>query len=244
MQIQAKLCHTEPNRCIVRVSGWLGGEPLGSALGEGPTAESAEDRALERLITRLSNKKLHSDGVDLDEIEHTQSIAIDNKKLKKKENQQVDEHSPSEAIKKMSTLKHLHDTQKDPEDWSDELAAIDHELQRIGWEREEEMFYLERCFGYASRHRITRYSDLTSFLNQLKEIKPGEGPNQSGKPSPRADLLNQCDKVLEKLKWNPEQARSYLQEQLKVRSRQQLNDQELLKFIMLLEAELKTVKQS
>ena len=120
------------------------------------------------------------------------------------------------------------------------IRPRNHELQRIGWDREQEMLYLERCFGHASRHRITRYSDLTAFLNQLKLIKAGEGPNQAGKPIRRADLLNQCDQVLEKLSWPPEQARRYLQEQLKVRSRQQLNDQQLLSFNMLLEAELMT----
>ncbi len=241
MRVQADLCHTEPNRCIVKVTGWHGDDPLGSALGEGPTAESAEDRALERLIKRLANKQTHTNGVDSDEIQQTEYDSVKNRnKYKKKEYQEIEESSPSDTITQMSTLENQIDAQKDPEDWSDELAAIDHELKRIGWDRDQEMLYLERCFGHPSRHRITRYSDLTSFLNQLKEINPGEGPNQACKPIRRADLLKQCDQVLEKLRWTSEQARRYLQEKLKVRSRQQLNDQQLINFNMLLESELTT----
>ncbi len=237
MRIQAKLCHTEQNRCIVQVSGWDGDDPLGSALGEGATAESAEDRALERLIKRLAHKKPHTNAVDSDEILESQSNPITNREFKRLQYQQDDENSASVEKTQMSTLESQVDTQKDPEDWSDELAAIDHELKRIGWDRKQEMLYLERCFGHASRHRITQYSDLTSFLNQLKEIKTGESPNQACQPIRRADLINQCDQVLEKLRWTPEQARKYLKEQLKVRSRQQLNDQQLLSFNKLLEAE-------
>ncbi|WP_231906072.1 hypothetical protein [Prochlorococcus sp. MIT 1306] len=146
-------------------------------------------------------------------------------------------HQPNN-IEQLSTSEHQVYNQMDPEDWSDELAAIDHELQRVGWDRDQEMLYLQKCFGHSSRHRITRYSELNSYLNQLKELKPGEGPNEAGKPLRRTDLLNQCDQLLEKLRWTPEQGRRYLQEQLKARSRQQLNDQQLLSFNMLLEAEL------
>ena len=81
MQIQVKLCHTDPNRCIVHVSGWQGGEPLGSALGEGPTAESAEDRALGRLIQRLTNKTSHLNDSDLVETQETDSDSSTNKRL-------------------------------------------------------------------------------------------------------------------------------------------------------------------
>ena len=243
MQIQVKLCHTDPNRCIVHVSGWQGGEPLGSALGEGPTAESAEDRALGRLIQRLANKTSHPNDSDLVETQETQSDASTNERLITVPFQKDEQNYQPKNTEQLSTSEHQVDAQTDPEDWSDELAAIDHELQRIGWDREEEMLYLQKCFGHSSRHRITRYSDLTSFLNQLKGLKPGEDPNEASQPLRRTDLLSQCDQLLEKLRWTPEQGRRYLQEQLKARSRQQLNDQQLLSFNMLLEAELITNRQ-
>ncbi len=240
MQIQVKLCHTDPNRCIVHVSGWQGGEPLGSALGEGATAESAEDRALGRLIQRLANKRSYLNDSDLVETQENESDASTNKRLIRVPFQKDEENHQPKNTEQLSTSEHQVDAQTDPEDWSDELAEIDHELQRIGWDRGQEMFYLQKCFGHSSRHRITRYSDLTSYLNQLKELKPGAGPNEAAKPLRRTDLLNQCDQLLEKLRWTPEQGRRYLQEQLKARSRQQLNDQQLLSFNMLLEAELIT----
>ena len=243
MQIQVKLCHTDPNRCIVHVSGWQGGEHLGSALGEGPTAESAEDRALGRLIQRLANKTSHLNDSDLVETQETKTDASTNKRLIRVPFQKDEQNHQPKNTEQLSTSEHQVDAQTDPEDWSDELAAIDHELQRIGWDREQEMLYLQKCFGHSSRHRITRYSELNAYLNQLKELKPGEGPNEAGKPLRRTDLLNQCDQLLEKLRWTPEQGRRYLQEQLKARSRQQLNDQQLLSFNMLLEAELITNRQ-
>ena len=243
MQIQVKLCHTDPNRCIVHVSGWEGGEPLGSALGEGPTAESAEDRALGRLIQRLANKTSHLNDSDLVETQETKTDASTNKRLIRVPFQKDEQNYQPKNTEQLSTSEHQVDAQTDPEDWSDELAAIDHELQRIGWDREQEMLYLQKCFGHSSRHRITRYSELNSYLNQLKELKPGEGPNEAGEPLRRTDLLNQCDQLLEKLRWTPEQGRRYLQEQLKARSRQQLNDQQLLSFNILLEAELITNRQ-
>ncbi len=243
MQIQVKLCHTDPNRCIVHVSGWQGGEPLGSALGEGPTAESAEDRALGRLIQRLANKTSPLNDSDLVETQEAESNASTNKRLIRVPFQKDEQNHQPNNTEQSSTSEHQVDALTDPEDWSDELAAIDHELQRVGWDREQEMLYLQKCFGHSSRHRITRYSDLTSFLNQLKELKAGEGPNEAGKPLRRTDLLIQCDQLLEKLRWTPEQGRRYLQEQLKARSRQQLNDQQLLSFNMLLEAELISNRQ-
>ncbi len=67
----------------------------------------------------------------------------------------------------------------DPDDWSEELTAIDFELKRIGWTREQERQYLERAFGHGSRHRLTRYADLVAFLRQLRQIQPGDTPDQS-----------------------------------------------------------------
>ena len=89
MQIQVKLCHTDPNRCIVHVSGWQGGEPLGSALGEGPTAESAEDRAVGRLIQRLANKTSLLNDSDLVETQETKTDASTNKRLITENNSKI-----------------------------------------------------------------------------------------------------------------------------------------------------------
>ena len=53
MQIRAELCHVDTLRCIVRVEAWHDGSLQGSALGEAATAEDAEERALQRMNSRL-----------------------------------------------------------------------------------------------------------------------------------------------------------------------------------------------
>jgi len=50
----------------------------------------------------------------------------------------------------------------DPEDWSDELAALEVQLQRLGWQREQESIYLQRAYGHPSRSRLTSYGDLVA----------------------------------------------------------------------------------
>ena len=123
----------------------------------------------------------------------------------------------------------------DPDDWSEELTAIDFEIKRIGWVREQERQYLERAFGHASRHRLTRYADLVAFLRQLRQFPPGESPEQAAVPIRRSDLITQGDQMLSNLGWSGEQARAFLQNHLNSTTRQQLSDEQLLQFNMLLE---------
>ena len=126
----------------------------------------------------------------------------------------------------------------DPEDWSDELAAIDLQLQRIGWDRDQERVYLTRAFGHGSRHKLTRYADLVAFLKRLESLSPGSLADQTPVPVRRSDLLGQCDQLIQQLSWSAEQGKKLLQEHLGVDSRQQLSDEQLLKFNMILEGEL------
>jgi hypothetical protein len=126
----------------------------------------------------------------------------------------------------------------DPDDWSEELTAIDFELKRIGWNRDQERQYLERAFGHGSRHRLTRYADLVAFLRQLRQIQPGESPDQCAVPILRSDLISQGDQMLLKLGWTGEQARTFLQKTLNSISRQHLSDEQLLQLNMLLEEQI------
>ena len=123
----------------------------------------------------------------------------------------------------------------DPEDWSEELTSIDLELKRIGWGREQEQQYLERAFGHASRHRLTRYADLVAYLRQLRQLQQGDQPEQSSVPIRRSDLITQGDAMLKQLNWSGDQARTFLNQHLQANSRQQLSDEQLLQFNMLLE---------
>jgi hypothetical protein len=126
----------------------------------------------------------------------------------------------------------------DPEDWSAELARLDLALQRLGWGREEEGRYLQRAFQLPDRNRLTTYADLKAYLEAVEALEPGTDPAEAAVPLRRRDLLAQCDQLLERLGWDRDRARGFLQKQLGVPSRLRLSDQQLLEFNMRLEEEL------
>lgn len=126
----------------------------------------------------------------------------------------------------------------DPEDWSGELAQLDLELRRLGWQREQEATYLERAFGHPSRSRITTYADLIAYLQALQAMEAGAEPETVPVPLRRRDLLSQCDALLIQLAWDANQGRRFLEQHFQLSSRQQLSDTQLLQFNMLLEETL------
>ena len=126
----------------------------------------------------------------------------------------------------------------DPEDWSSELLHLDRELQRLQWGRAEEEVYLQRAFGHPSRNRLTSYADLLAYLRAVEALGSPADPATAAVPMRRQDLLSQCDALLRQLGWPRERARQFLERQLQVSSRQQLSDQDLLQFNLLLEGEL------
>ena len=126
----------------------------------------------------------------------------------------------------------------DPDDWSDELAELDVQLQRIGWDRNQEGQYLQRAFGHPSRNRLTAYADLVSYLRCLRHLPSGSDPGGAPVPLRRKDLLEQCDQLLRSLQWDASRGRQLLEQQFQLSSRQQLSDEQLLQFNMLLEEAL------
>jgi len=249
MQVRAELCHVDTLRCIVRAAAWNGELCVASCLGEAASAEEAEDRARQRLQERLA-------GGDAVTREAPAPTPASSQPRVSEPNPQsapvrtsvataqpvaVDQSMASEKQPITPALDPPSETPTDPEDWSEELTAIDLELKRIGWGRDQERIYLERAFGHASRHRLTRYADLVAYLRQLRQLQPQEKPDQAHIPIRRSDLISQGDQMLKKLGWKAEQARAFLQEQLQASSRQQLTDEQLLQFNMLLEEQaLKT----
>ena len=247
MQVRAELCHVDTLRCIVRAAAWNGELCVASCLGEAASAEEAEDRARQRLQERLAG------GVAITReapapmppeprvSEPSPQPAPLRKSVATAQPVAVEQSSASEKQPITPALDPPSETPTDPEDWSEELTAIDLELKRIGWGRDQERIYLERAFGHASRHRLTRYADLVAYLRQLRQLQPQEQPDQAHIPIRRSDLISQGDQMLKKLGWKAEQARAFLQEQLQASSRQQLTDEQLLQFNMLLEEQaLKT----
>jgi hypothetical protein len=112
------------------------------------------------------------------------------------------------------------------------------EMQRLGWDRDQEGLFLERAFGHPSRNRLTSYADLLAYLRAVEALSAPADPAAAAVPMRRQELLSQCDGLLRQLGWPTERARQFLESQLQVSSRQQLSDQDLLQFNLLLEGEL------
>ena len=253
MQTRAELCHVDTLRCVVRVEAWVEEHLIGSSLGEAATAEEAEDRAMARLRSRWPGEDAGSStpAAPVDKRSIVRSSENISAESQLKPDLQVAEEAPaqpkatSEAkpTSEQSTIPSESptlpsETPTDPEDWSEELTAIDLEIKRIGWTREQEQSYLTRAFGHGRRHKLTRYADLVGYLRQLRLMQAGETPDQAPVPIRRGDLIQQGDQMLNMLKWSSEEARGFLQKQMNASSRQQLSDEQLLEFNMLLEEKM------
>lgn len=253
IQFQVRLVHAESGNRVVEVRALRGSTPLGSALGEAANAEEAEQRALDRLLSRLgpleeppaSNTLITADTsapAPLTTPAAEPPASGQGTRLPSSPVLRPAANSPPRAGPATTTPAApppaAADPPADPEDWSSELARLDLELRRLGWSREQEGEYLQRAFSHPSRSRITSYTDLKSYLDVLEGLPPGAEPASSPVPLRRRDLLVQSDQLLVALGWKGEQARQFLEQQLGASSRQQLNDSKLLHFNMLLEGEL------
>jgi hypothetical protein len=253
IQFQVRLVHAESGNRVVEVMALRGSTPLGSALGEAANAEEAEQRALDRLLSRLgplvelsaSNTPIPADTSPPAPVTTPAAEAPasgQGTRLPSAPVLRPATNSPPRAGPGTTTPAAPPPAAAappaDPEDWSSELARLDLELRRLGWSREQEGEYLQRAFSHPSRSRITSYTDLKSYLDILEGLPPGAEPASSPVPLRRRDLLVQSDQLLVALGWQGEQARQFLEQQLGASSRQQLNDSKLLHFNMLLEGEL------
>ena len=239
MQIRAELCHVDTLRCIVRVEAWLDGSLQGSALGEAATAEEAEERALRRLNSRLGSTEGPQQPVNSARPEAPRWMSQIRSRCPWSGREKLSRPSPrllhpppaTHQVPVTPADNAPSETPTDPDDWSDELTAIDMEIRRIGWSREQEQEYLTRAFGLGSRHKLTRYADLVAYLRQLKLIQANDDASTAPAPIRRGDLLQQGDAMLKQLGWSSDQARTFLQQQLGATSRQQLSDEQL-KFLI------------
>ena len=209
MRIESKLCHVSENKVVVRVDGWINDKKVGSSLAEGPTAEIAEDKAISRLNKRIND-------IDNNELK----IKFTNKTKYEKEEKVV-----SENINKLDSKNVI----PEPSDWSNELIAIDTEIERLGWSRDDEIIFLEKTLGYNNRSKITKYDELVNYLKILKNIhKSTLNKTNSGNKN---SLIEESDIILKELSWNKNQGREYLLKEFNVSTRFDLDEKQLLKFI-------------
>ncbi|MGB1622307.1 MAG: hypothetical protein ACPHAS_06530 [Synechococcus sp.] len=249
MPIRVELCHIDAKRVVVRASAWRNGEEVASAFGEAESVEDAEDRARARLPGEQVHPVVQAAASPAASIESSATEPVAAATVRRSP-EKPSATSPAPAVQpKPAVQPELaepappSEAPTDPDDWSEELAAIDLEVRRLGWDRDLERVYLERAFGHGSRHRLTRYSDLVAFLRQLKGLPEGAQPDSAPVPIRRSDLLDQGNQMLEALGWSSDQARDFLKQHLNANSRQQLSDEQLLQFNMLLEEQTLTPKK-
>ena len=209
MRFESKLRHVSDNKAIVHVTGWLNDQNLGSALGEGATVEVAEDRAIARLNNRINSKANNLTSINvIDEDNTRNSLKV--------------ELPISEKIEKGNI-------NQEPSDWSNELAAIESEIERLKWSREDEINFLDKNLGYNNRNKITNYNDILMYLNLLKKI---DDKNQTKVINENINILiNESDIILRDLSWNNTQGREYLQKEFNVSTRKELNEKQLISFV-------------
>ena len=252
--LKARLVHAEPGSRVVEASAWRGDQCLCSCLGEAADAEQAEQRARQRLQALLeATPPPASLELPVAPVEESPEEPAPATAPAAARSTLIRHGGATPSLPKVPpSSSHAaigsepspapgtapQEPQADPEDWSEELAELDVQLQRLGWDRSQEGVYLERCFGHPSRSRITSYGDLISVLRGLRSLQTGTPPSQAAVPLRRSDLLQQSDQLLQTLRWDAAQGRELLEQHFQLSSRQQLSDEQLLQFNMLLEGEL------
>jgi len=247
---EARLVHGEPGRRVVEVSGWRGGQCLGRCLGEAEDAETAEERAIARLSQRLAALQDTTERAASQPrqalIRHSEEEANEAASEQTSPQKTAPAPVPVPAAlpqqpqqPQQPQLPQLPvEPAADPDDWSEELAELDVQLQRLGWDRSQESIYLQRAFGHPSRNRLTAYADLAAYLRAVRVLSPGSSPESAAIPLRRSELLSQCEQLLASLGWDAGRGRQFLEQHFQLASRQQLGDEQLLQFNMLLEEQL------
>ncbi len=209
MRIESKLCHVSENKIVVQVTGWNNDKSLGSALAEGPTVEFAEDKAISRLTKRIYDEK-NNDAINVTKNEEQIKTPL-NVQLPKNKNTEDSNSS------------------RQPNDWSDELTKIDAEIERLKWSRNDEIYFIQKNFGYNHRNKITNYSEIVKYLNLLRELDI----NDESKVVHRTtiSLIQESDRILNDLSWDHIQGREYLQKEFNVSTRKELNEKQLISFV-------------
>ena len=216
MRIESKLVHLSENKAIVQVNGWLNDKNVGSTMAEGTTVEEAEDNAISRLKKRIN----------IINYKEEQKESNNEKRIKNESNVELPKRKKLEKLS----------LNQEPTDWSKELTAIDLEIKRLNWNRDDEIKFLEKNLGYNNRNKITKYNEIVNYLNILKETYSSSKPKLNG--SYIEKMIEESDVILRELSWDNVQGREYLEEEFNVSTRKELNEQQLISFV----AKLKTIR--
>ena len=209
MRIESKLCHISENKAVVQVNGWLNDRNLGSALAEGETVEVAEDKAISRLNERINAVTKDVSSINTNN-EHKTKTPL---RIELPNSEKVEDINDNH----------------EPKDWSSELTAIDAEIERLKWSRDDEKNFLEKTLGYNNRNKITSYADIVKYLSLLKKT---DIPNQFKVSNGNLNtLIEESDIILRDLSWDHKQGREFLQKEFNVLTRKELSETQLVSFV-------------
>ncbi|AIQ97158.1 hypothetical protein [Prochlorococcus sp. MIT 0801] len=217
MRIESKLCHISEKKAVVQVIGWINDRILGSALAEGPTVEVAEDKAISRLNKRINAVTKDEPSINTNN-EHKSNTPL-RIELPNSEKVELPKREKAEDI----------NINQEPNDWSSELTAIDAEIERLKWSRDDEINFLEKTLGYNNRNKITSYTDIVKYLSLLKKTD-NKNPFKVSNGNLNT-LIEESDIILRDLSWDHKQGREFLQKEFNVLSRNELNESQLVSFV-------------
>ena len=247
---QVRLVHAELGARVVEVSCEKGGQVLAMALGEATTAEVAEDRARRRAARMLLEAHPAPAPAPPEKSEDAQPGTADPPSPSDPQPSPLPSPAAQPAISPQSATPLPQPSPPSPDasepaDWSDDLAAVEAQLERLGWDRNQESVYLERSFGRMERSGITDYQDLRLYIDALQRLSPPADPCTAPLPGqhelphhqPSRELLIQNgNTLLRQLNWTTDQGRAFLKRHFGHTSRQALSDEQLMQFNQQLEA--------
>ena len=143
MRIESKLCHLSENKAVVLVKAWHNNKSLGSALAVGSTVEVAEDKAILRLNKRVN--------------EITNNVASINSI-----NEETFKTPLKVELPKSEKIENINKNYE-PSDWSMELTAIDSEIQRLNWSRDDELIFFKKPLGIIIEIKLQTTVKLSSI---------------------------------------------------------------------------------
>lgn len=248
---RVRLVHAELGARVVEVSCEKGGQVLAMALGEATTAEVAEDRARRRAARILLETHPALAPAPPEKSEDAQPGGTADppspsdpqpSPLPSAAAQPAISPQPATPLPQPSPPS---PDASEPADWSDDLAAVEAQLERLGWDRNQESVYLERSFGRMERSGITDYQDLRLYIDALKRLSPPADPCTAPLPGQhelpphqpsRELLIRNGNTLLRQLNWTTDQGRAFLKRHFGHTSRQALSDEQLMQFNQQLEA--------
>lgn len=259
---RVRLVHAELGARVVEASCEGGGRLLAMAFGEATTAEVAEDRARRRAARMLLETHSAPDQQPPSPPPPVVEAPVPAADILKPEPLKPEPEgsplgSPTVSPQAVTLTPQPSppgpavsepEDASEPADWSEDLALVEVQLERLGWDRNQESVYLERWLGYMERSRITRYQDLRLYIDALQTLSPPADPctaplpGQLRQPPPSRELLIQNgNTLLRQLGWTTDQGRAFLKRHFGHTSRQSLSDEQLMKFNRQLDAFAVTV---